>query len=363
MDKKYSYLSFFQNLYRSMELKYKFHSSSSEEFTEWKQSFREELVRTMGLDRLQEIEESSAVSHEPVLTGSKQMDGYIRQRFVMETLPEVYMPFYVLIPGTDENTTVKRKAVIAIPAHGANKETVAGNKENTPAREKLSRTPKEAYGLELVRQGYLVFCPDPPGYGERQEPMLYEDSYFNPEQKQNPLDSSCRLLSITAEAFGLSLMGLMVWDLMRLLDYICSREDVDSEAVGCVGFSGGGEYTMWLAALDDRIRAAVISGYVHSYYDSLMDVHLCPCNYAPNLWKLGDISDVCSLIAPRPLFVENGIHDPESGRRGIVSPTEEADRIRDAYRLLGEEDNFCFVTQEGEHEWFGTCYPFLKKKL
>ena len=66
---------------------------------------------------------------------------------------------------------------------------------------------------------------------------------------------------------------------------------------------------MWLAAMDERIRLAVISGYIHGYYDSILECHLCPCNYAPSLWLLGDISDICALIAPRPLFAENGTED------------------------------------------------------
>ena len=40
---------------------------------------------------------------------------------------------------------------------------------------------------------------------------------------------------------------------------------------------------MWLAAMDDRINLAVISGYLHSYYESMFHSHLCCCNYFPCL--------------------------------------------------------------------------------
>ena len=120
---------------------------------------------------------------------------------------------------------------------------------------------------------------------------------------------------------------------------------------------------MWLAAMDERILAAVVSGYVHGYYESIMDVHLCPCNYAPDLWELGDISDICSLIAPRPLFVENGIQDPENGRCGIDGPAEQVARIRKAYEIYGKEQNLKFVTPQGKHRWYGLCYDFLNEAV
>lgn len=150
---------------------------------------------------------------------------------------------------------------------------------------------------------------------------------------------------------------------MRLADFAIGREEIDGKRIGCMGFSGGGQYAMWLAAMDQRIQAAVVSGYVHGYYDSILDVHLCPCNYAPRLWRLGDISDICSLIAPRPLFVENGLDDPLNGYRGIEGPKEQVDRIRKAYRLYGQEGNLVHVTPEGGHQWYGECYEFLDRML
>lgn len=174
-------------------------------------------------------------------------------------------------------------------------------------------------------------------------------------------------LAQTAEALGLSFTALELWELQRLLDFACDCPEVlwdeDGPSVGCAGFSGGGQYSMWLGAMDDRIRICVVSGYVHGYLDSLLDCHLCPCNYAPGLWKLGDISDICSLIAPRPLFVENGTEDVENGPLGIEGPKNQVEKIKKAYQIFEKEDLPEHSTPKGPHRWYGGCYEFVDKYL
>ncbi|MCM1136211.1 MAG: alpha/beta hydrolase family protein [Clostridium sp.] len=376
MEQRYSYKNFFKNLYKNMEQAYVFKARTLEEADKWKTDLRRAVRETLGINRLEtlnlkwqeekskksEKEAENTANNKVKLMESVKEEGYTRRKYLLETLPEVYMPFYMLVPdGVSEKNS--GKGMIAIPAHGANKEVVAGTFSSEAVKEKLRKTPKEAYGLEFVKRGYVVFCPDPPGYGERMEPVAKEESAFTPDFRQDPLGCSCKNLALTAEALGLSLMGLEVWDLLCLLDFAAACPEVDSEKIGCAGFSGGGQYTMWLAALDDRIKTAVVSGYVHGYFDSLLDVHLCSCNYAPGLWKLGDISDFCSLIAPRPLFVENGIQDPENGFRGIDGPKEQVERIRQAYRLYGKEENLRHVTPEGTHMWYGECFDFVEKVM
>lgn len=91
----------------------------------------------------------------------------------------VEMPFYVLIPD-GVNAANPARAMLTFPAHGANKNTVCGVAETPEEAEKIKSTPDECYGREFARRGYMVFCPDPPGYGERAEPMPSEDSSFLP---------------------------------------------------------------------------------------------------------------------------------------------------------------------------------------
>ncbi|WMC91944.1 alpha/beta hydrolase family protein [Kineothrix sp. MB12-C1] len=365
MEINYSYKEFFQHLYNSERPFFELNAETEETYREWKKEFREVLRDKLGLNLLADIvrRQNGGRKEIGLIEGEVTKEkGYIRKKYMMETLPSVWMPFYMLVPdGIDKEHP--GKAMIAIPAHGANKNTIAGVGETKEEKEKIQKFPKEAYGLSFVKKGYVVFCPDPPGYGERVEPMPSEDKTFLPEKERTSLDCSCKDLAQTAEAFGLSLTALEIWDLIKLLDFMCRAEEVDKEHIGCGGFSGGGQYTMWLAALDNRIRLAVVSGYVHGYYDSILECHLCPCNYAPGLWKLGDISDICALIAPRPLFIENGISDVENGPIGIEGPKRQVEKIRKAYRLFHAEKQLEHVTPQGPHQWYGECYEFVSKYL
>ncbi len=405
MNDSYSMKHFFRNLYRTQGQQFAFRASDREEYEQWRKEFRGALRERLGLAALEQIG-AEVRNRPPRLLGETKEDGFLRRKYVMETLPEVFMPFYMLIPdgaeadtgtvrmttdypeddgqennGTDTDRagnganaamTVrgvggKARAILAIPAHGANKNTVCGIAETAEEAGKIAEAPDECYGAVFARKGYVVFCPDPPGYGERVEPRPAEDVCFLGSQARTSLDCSCKDLAQTAEALGISLTALEIWELQRLLDFACGcpevREDEQGKLIGCAGFSGGGQYSMWLAAMDDRIRLAVVSGYVHGYLDSLLECHLCPCNYAPGLWTLGDISDICCLIAPRPLFIENGTEDAENGPEGIAGPKRQAEKIRRAYRLLGREESMIHSTPAGPHRWYGTCYEFVEDAL
>lgn len=365
----YSYKTFFQNLYRMQGQSYAFCARSTQEAAGWQERFRAALWEKLGLELLKDMDErlrAGRKSGGAVLLCETQEDGYRRRKYVMETLPGVCMPFYMLIPdGVDEEKTAC--GMLAVPAHGANKNTVCKAGQTAEEKEKIADAPGECYGWEFMRRGYVVFCPDPPGYGERVEPLSGEDRSFQPGRVKNSLESSCKDLAQTAEALGLSLTALEIWDLMRLTDFACGCAEVKKEngvaQIGCAGFSGGGQYTMWLAALDERICVSVVSGYVHGYYDSILECHLCPCNYAPDLWLLGDISDICSLIAPRPLFVENGTEDVENGPCGIEGPRKQVEKIRKAYALFGAQEKLCHFTPAGPHRWYGGCYEFVEQNL
>lgn len=354
----YSYLEFFRKVYRETERKFTFHAGDEKAFFAWQKEFRSALKSCLGLDVLERYADGLAAEEKKaVLKECVQEDGYRRCDYLMQTLPEVHMPFYVLIPdGVDAGHPAP--AMITVPAHGASRNTVCGVARTPEERKKLKDAPSECYGQEYARRGYLVFCPELPGFGERLEAL---------PGRKGSLDCSCSDLSEIAEALGFSLAALEVWDLTRLLDFACAMPGVAKKEgvlrIGCTGFSGGGLQTMWLAALDDRIRTAVISGYVHGYYDTILKCHRCACNFVPNLWRLCDISDICALIAPRPLYAENGISDSQNGWDGIDGPVRQIGKIREAYAIFGAQENLEHHTPEGIHRWYGSCYDFVKAHL
>src|SRR6202000_2161818 len=66
------------------------------------------------------------------------------------------------------------------------------------------------------------------------------------------------------------LMAWRVYDVVRSIDWIETRQELHAARVGCMGISNGGECTIYAAALDTRIRAAFASGSLNTFRDSLM---------------------------------------------------------------------------------------------
>ncbi len=348
MELTYSYRDFFEKLWQREQRTYTFSAESREEAEVWQTKFRETLKKKLGLGKLAEYaEELQEEEKKPHLLEKTVCGEYSRYQYAMETLPGVWLSFYVLEPVKTDG-----RAMIVLPGHGADKNTLCAVPETEEEAQKIQKSPKECYGEAMALAGYLVFCPDPPGMGKRLEPV---------SGKKGSLTCSCADLAELAEAFDLTFQGLFLWDLQKLIDFAWNWPGF--RKLGCMGFSGGGQYAMWLAAIDERISAAVISGYLHSYGDSLLECHRCACNFFPGLWKLCDISDVCSLIAPRPLYGENGQFDPLNGKRGIAGPKEQIEKIRSAYECFGAEQHVWYRTPEGGHTWHGECMEFLKQYM
>lgn len=339
---------YFRNRLRVTGRSQRFQATSLADWRIWQQELRARIQELLGIRRL------LATPPNPRITESVPCDGYVRQRVEIDTEPGVVMPFYVLIP---DNLRGPVPAVIAAHGHGSGGKLAIAGVAETQAVADTIRQYNYAYGVAAVQHGYVVFCPDARGFGERRESLS--------EGPNSLLDSSCRQLTHMGMPLGLSVAGMWTWDLMVLLDYVATRPEVMGQKIGCIGLSGGGAQTMWLAALDERVACAVISGYLYGVEDSLLYLAAnCDCNYVPHLWEIADMGDVAALIAPRPLLVEAARQDPLNGPRGIDNVIEQCEIIRRAYALLGVEDRFATDFFDGGHEWRGVeVLPWLDRWL
>ncbi len=316
----------------------------------WQHELRSRLRAMTGIDTMQYC------ALDPELDPPIALDGYTRQRLTIAVEPGMRMSLYLLRPA-DLRDGERRAAIIAPHGHGGGgKESVAGRDDIAYIAPSITRYNYD-YGVEFARAGFIVFCPDARGFGERREQSMQEDPDL--------LGGSCRVINNMAMPLGQTITGMWAWDLMRLIDYIETRADCDAARIGCAGLSGGGLQTLWLAALDERIRCAIISGYFYGYKDSLLHMNQnCSCNYVPGLWQLADIGDIAALIAPRPLLIESGSRDPLNGARGLENVREQIAITTPAYRLLGTEDAFAHSVFDGEHRWDGAdAIPWLQRWL
>lgn len=317
-----------------------FHATNLEEYKVWKEEVRKILWDITGLKYME------TCPLMPQLMESVKLEGMVRQKMLIQVEPDVWMPFYILIP--DEPLKREGKLQVMLAPHGhssAGKEAIAGNDSILAVADAIKRF-NYAYGLEMAKKGYVVFCPDARGFGERREKAKQSD------KEEDFLNSTCFHLAHMAIPLGETVIGMCTWDLMRLVDYIETRDDLDASHIGCIGFSGGGMQGLWLAAMDDRISYTMISGYFYGYKDSLLERNgNCSCNYVPHLWEYVDMGDLGALIAPRPFMVESGTKDHLNGKRGILNVQEQVDITRKAYSLFGKEDYLVHCIGESEHRW------------
>jgi hypothetical protein len=158
---------------------------------------------------------------------------------------------------------------------------------------------------------------------------------------------------------GQTLIGWRVWDIMRTLDYIQTRAELDSSRVGCVGISGGGTATLFASALEPRIRVAMLSGYLNTFKDSVGSLAHCADNYVPGILNWAEMSDIAGLIAPRPLFVESGEKD---NIFPISASIESFNKVREIYDVFGAADRVEQEVFPGEHSFWGKRgIPFLAR--
>lgn len=271
--------------------------------------------------------------------------GIVRTHAMLQVERDVWMPFYLLEPQAPKLDAHGRKRCYICPHghQGAGAASVAGV-TGVPAVDDAVRKFNYDYGLRLARMGYVTVCPDARGWGYRR------DWKGQGDDENSFLRGTCLNQARMVEPLGLTVAGLNAWDNMRLIDYLEARGDIAMDDLGCFGFSGGGYMTLYLAALDPRVRKAFVSGYLYGVDDSLLHLNgNCSCNYVPGLWRLLDMGDIASLIAPRPLLVQSCEGDHLNGARGLANVDEQLDIVRGAYELVGHADDLLHEVCPGGH--------------
>lgn len=317
-----------------------FKGTTPEDFETWQVATRVRLFDLLGLSIMDRVSIEARELDRVQIAG-----GIVRTHAMLQVERDVWMPFYLLEPQSPKLDARGRKCCYICPHghQGAGAASVAGV-TGVPAVDDAVRKFNYDYGLRLARMGYVTVCPDARGWGYRRDWKGQGDG------ENSFLRGTCLNQARMAEPLGLTVAGLNVWDNMRLIDYLEARGDIAMDDLGCFGFSGGGYMTLYLAALDPRVRKAFVSGYLYGVDDSLLHLNgNCSCNYTPGLWRLLDMGDIASLIAPRPLLVQSCEEDHLNGSRGLKNVDEQLKIVRDAYKLLGRRDALRHEVCPGGH--------------
>jgi hypothetical protein len=339
--------------YRASARKMAFRGSGGAAAKNWQSKARRRLAERLGLPLFKKC------PPRPTKVSTAVVDGLIREEWRIQTEKDVWMPYYLFIPPQARG---KRVPLVLCPhGHCSAGKWAPGGRRDIPAMRDVIRQYKYDYGLQIARLGFITACPDARGFGQRREPAVQNDR----QTPANLYTSSCHFLSVAGAPLGLSVQGMWTWDLMRLLDHLTRDPRVDPRRIGCAGLSGGGLQTLDAAAMDTRIKAAVVSGYFYGVRESLLVLNNnCMCNMVPGLWNDFDMGDIGALIAPRGLFVETGDRDPLNGASNLANVRSQVAISRKAFQALGSNGQLRHYIFHGEHRWDGTrSIPWLREQL
>jgi len=250
-------------------------------------------------------------------TGTVQLKGYTVKNITFQTLPGVYATANLYIPDGQGPFP----AVINMIGHFD--------------KSRMDTVGPQAVGHSLALNGYVCLSIDPWGAGERGTIAgIFEYHGSN--------------LGASLMNIGESLLGIQVSENMRGVDLLCSLPNVDPQNIGATGASGGGNQTMWLAALDERVKAAVPVVSVGTFESYIMRSN-CICELLIDGMTITEEAGVLALS--RAIMPCSHKKDPISA----FSPSEMLRSYNNAkmvFDMKGEVDHLSYRIFDLTHGYF-----------
>jgi dienelactone hydrolase len=318
--------------YEENRPKLSFRARSAAEAKPWKTESRAKLVELLGGFP------AERVPLDPVLGDSVKRPGHTRTELTFTTRPGLRAFGYLLRP---EDLQGRAPSVLCLPGHGRGVDDIVGIDEDGEDRDHLDGYQHD-FAVQCAQRGYVVLALEQLGFGHRRDPAA---------RKKGGSATSCQPTAGAALLLGETMAAWRTWDAMRGLDYLETLPEVDPGRLAVMGISGGGTISLTTAALDERVKAAVVSGAFCTYRDSIYSRSHCMDNYIPGILRWFEAADLAGLIAPRCLFVEAGTEDRIFPQHGVEEALETARKI---YRTVGAPDHLANAYFEGGHQFDGT---------
>ena len=130
------------------------------------------------------------------------------------------------------------------------------------------------YAVQVAEHGMAAVAIEPLAFGCRRDPVT---------KAKGAGTTACQPVAGSALLLGQTMIGWRSYEVMRTIDWIGTRKELDVGRVGCMGISGGGTVTLFVAGIDPRIRAAFASCSLNTFRESIMSVSHCIDNYVPGI--------------------------------------------------------------------------------
>ncbi len=286
-----------------------------EDWNRQKATFRRQLFEMLSLDPLPPRTDLHAT-----VTGSIEQPEFIVEKLHFQSMPGLYVTANLYLPKKPEKPA---PAILYLCGHSLVK---------TNGVSYGCKVAYQHHGIWFARNGYVCLVLDTVELGEIEgrHHGTYRDGMWWWNSR------------------GYTPAGAEAWNAVRALDYLETRPEVDKTRLGVTGRSGGGAYSWWLAALDERIKVACpvagITDLENYVVDGAVEGH-CDCMFMVNTYRW-DYPQVAALLAPRPLLLCNTDKDTIFPLDGVVRLHEKVRRI---YDLNGASDKFGLLITEGPH--------------
>ena len=281
-----------------------------------KEKLRQQLFEMLGMSPLPPKTELQAVT-----TGTIEHPEFRVEKVHFQSMPGFYVTGNLYVPKKLERPA---PAILYVCGHSQAK---------TNGVSYGSKVGYQHHGAWFARNGYVSLIIDTVQLGEIEG--IHHGTYNKGMWWWN--------------SRGYTSAGAEAWNCIRALDYLQSRKEVDPERLGVTGRSGGGAYSWWIAALDERIKAACpvagITDLHNQVIDGTVEGH-CDCMFMVNTYRW-DFAQVAALVAPRPLLICNTDKDPIFPLEGVVRLHEKVRRI---YELHNAGGNLGLLITEGPHK-------------
>lgn len=310
--------------------------AAGEDFDEWQKKARARLMELLGLP-METPEENFRI--EWVDDENPNQTEY---RFLFDSEPDVTVICHLLLPKNVSQE--KLPLVICLQGHAKGMHISLGRPKYEGDEETINGGDRD-FARQIVARGQAALAIEQRGFGDRGG------------TKDGP---ACYQPAVQAMMLGRTLLGERCWDISRAIDTVAAHFPmIDTDRIAIMGNSGGGTATIYAAAVDTRIAAAMPSCAFCGYLPSIGAQYHCLCNYIPNVLKDFDMGDLAGLIAPRPFIPVNGVDDKIFP---IDSAKEQVEVARAYYEAAGAADKIAHVIGEAGHRFYAAkSWPVFDK--
>lgn len=312
-------------------------SYTGENYDQWKAEARQKLRDLLGMDKFELCDSDMQIEFE------EKHEGFTEIRFTFQSEEGYRAPCHLWLPDGIENPPI----MICLQGHSKGMHVSLG-RPKFDGEEDIIKNGDRDFAVRAIKEGFAAVAMEQRNLGE---------------SAMGPGRISCKEGSMNALLIGRTTIGERVWDVSRLIDVLEKHfaDKVDLSNLCCMGNSGGGTTTTYVAALEDRIKLVMPSCSNSTYKDSIGRIDHCTCNYIPNIGNVFEMGDLIAMSYPKYYVQVNGKDDnlfPIDGAKEVFAAGK---RVWEEH---GEAEKIELVIgSEGHRFYADISWPVVHKML